>query len=474
MPNRPNRLLVIGLDSASPEFLFDRCLPAMPNLRRILPGAWTAPLRTTDPPISLPAWAVMFTGVDPGTLGMYGFRHRLHHSYSQTYGPAADRLPVPSLWQILSDRGWRSAVIGMPPGYPPPNLNGVYISDFTTPEGALNWTSPPELGTEIVQRHGPYRFDVTFRAAEREQLYRDIVKMTQERFAIAEELYLREPWDVFAVHEVGTDRLHHAYTKYFDPQHPDYKPGNPFEFVLEDYYRVIDRSIGRLLALIDERTIVVLSSDHGSMPMLGGFCINQWLAEKGYLKLTGPVAAGTPIERAPVDWSQTTVWGAGGYYARLFFNVRGREPSGAVDPAQLPELKRKLLEELGRERTPEGRPMATHILAPADLYREVTGDPPDLMVYFDDLRWRSAGTMGYPTNLLHENDIGPDDAVHSRNGVLLVRDPRAPEGGKLPAQDILDVTPTILELLGEPLPAHLQGRPIRIGAARTGTTGRAD
>jgi predicted AlkP superfamily phosphohydrolase/phosphomutase len=459
MDRAKRRLLVVGLDSASAPFLFDRCLPVMPNLRRLMPGSFRGELRTSEPPISLPAWAVMFTGVDPGTLGMYGFRHRLDHSYVKNYGPAANRLPVPTLWQILSQRGYRVAVVGMPPGYPPPAVNGIYISDFLTPGGAKDWSYPPELAADIERRHGPYRFDVTFRASERRQLFDDIVGMTETRFAVAEDLYQRERWDVFGIHEVGTDRLHHAYTKYFDPAHADYVAGNPLEHVLLDYYRVVDRSLGRLLALIDEDTVVAITSDHGSMPMAGCFCINQWLVERGYLVLHGPTSPGLPLEKAPVDWSRTRVWGAGGYYARLFYNIRGREAQGIIDPSALPALRQALLEDLGKIRTPGGGPMVTKVLDPSEVYRTVTGDPPDLMVYFDELRWRSAGTLGHPSLYLRENDTGPDDAVHSMLGVLLLRDPRR-TGHPLPTQDILDVTPTLLALLEEPLPPHLQGRPI--------------
>jgi predicted AlkP superfamily phosphohydrolase/phosphomutase len=432
----------------------------MPNLDRLLRNAVRGPLRTTDPPISVPAWPVMFAGVDPGTLGLYGFRRRVDHSYTKTQGPLSNEIPVPTLWKLLSERGHRVCVIGMPLGYPPPSVNGVYISDFLTPAGATNITHPAELSRELERTYGPYVFDVTFRAEERDQLYRDIVQMTQVRFAIAEDLYLREPWDVFAIHEVGTDRLHHAYTKYFDPNHQAYEPGNRFEHCLLDYYRVVDQGIGRILAHRDERTSVCIVSDHGSMPMRGCFCVNQWLAEKGYLGL-GPVAKpGTPLDAAPVDWFRTRAWGAGGYYARIFFNLRGREREGTVDPADVPALRHQLEADLATLRTPEGQPFPTKVLDPKTVYHEVRGDAPDLMVYFDELRWRSAGTVGHATNFLRENDIGPDDAVHSTEGVFVLAHPAVEGEVELPALDIIDVMPTLLSLLGEALPDYLQGRPM--------------
>ncbi|MGA7922769.1 MAG: alkaline phosphatase family protein, partial [Thermoplasmata archaeon] len=405
----PKRLLIIGLDSAPPDFFFDRVLPQMPNIQRLLRDGVHAPLRTTDPPVSVPAWPVMFTGVDPGTLGFYGFRHRMNHSYTRYYTPTSTLLPVPTLWKLASDRGKRVAVIGMPPGYPPPKVNGLYISDFLTPDGARDYAYPESLRNEIEAKWGTYEFDVVFRADERVQLYDNIRRMTEKRFSIAEELYQRERWDVFAIHEIGVDRIHHAYTKYFDPAHADFQPGNPFEHVAEQYYGFIDQQVGRLLRHVDDETLVVIASDHGSMPMQGCFCINQWLIERGYLTLRQMPKPGTPLEKSDVDWSRTTVWSAGGYYARIFFNLAGREATGIVSPEGLPALKSRLTADLNGIPGPDGKPLGVRVLDPREIYATVRGDPPDLMVYFDELRWRSAGTLGHPSNYLRANDTGPDD-----------------------------------------------------------------
>ncbi len=454
------RLVVIGLDSGSPDYLFAKCRKVMPHLDRLLQRAVRSPLRTTDPPISVPAWPVMFTGVDPGSLGLYGFRHRQDHSYTKTYGPSSTTLPVPTIWKLLSDRGYRICIIGMPLGYPPPAVNGIYISDFLTPANARDFTYPATLADEIERKYGPYTLDVTFRAEERDQLYRDIVRMTQVRFALAEDLYQREPWDIFAIHEIGTDRFHHAYTQYFDPTHTKYQPGNRFEHCLEEYYRVVDQGIGRVLTHVDPDTTVCLVSDHGSMSMAGCFCINQWLAKKGYLAL-GPVARpGTPLDAAPVDWSRTQLWGAGGYYARIFFNVKGREPEGLIEPADVPALRERLIRDLGALRTPDGKPFTVRVLDPGATYHTVRGDPPDLMLYFGELAWRSAGTVGHPSDFLSENDTGPDDAVHATEGVFVLAHRTLAREVELPAQSIIDVTPTLLSLLGEPLPGHMQGKPM--------------
>jgi predicted AlkP superfamily phosphohydrolase/phosphomutase len=457
------RLLIIGLDGVPPELLFDRFRGSLPQLTKLLGESVRAPLRTTDPPISVPAWPVMFSGVDPGSLGFYGFRHRQGNSYTTTYVPTSAQVPVPTFWELAGSAGRRVAVIGIPMGFPPPSINGVYLSDFLTPPGTKAFSHPPGIAAEIEERFGPYPFDVVFRSGAREELFQQIVAMTKTRFDVAEWLYDREPWDVFAVHEIGTDRLHHAFWRHFDPAHPQFIPNSPLAHVALDYYQMLDERIGRLLERIDDRTAVVIASDHGSMPMHGCFCVNQWLASKGYLVLRAPPSPGLPLEKADVDWSRTTAWGSGGYYARIFFNQRGRESQGIVDPSQVPAVRRRLEKDLAGLLGPDGQVLSATVLDPRNLYVEVRGDAPDLIVYFDDLRWRSAGTLGHPSMYLKENDIGPDDAVHSWNGVFVLRDPSDPVERLLAPQAIRDVTPTLLKYLGLPIPPHIQGTPMRTG-----------
>jgi predicted AlkP superfamily phosphohydrolase/phosphomutase len=82
-------------------------------------------------------------------------------------------------------------------------------------------------------------------------------------------------------------------------------------------------------------TAVLVVSDHGAQPLMGGICINEWLMANGYLTLKEPPTEVLCLDQAAVDWSQTQVWGAGGYYARIFLNVQGREPQGICGHGRL-------------------------------------------------------------------------------------------------------------------------------------------
>ncbi len=458
-------VVVLGLDSVPPELLFDRFLPHMPNLRKLLGHATWGPLRTCEPPITVPAWAVFFSGVDPGTLGVYGFRHRRPGTYFDQYTPTPSTLQTAPIWDLLSRRGRKVAVLGMPPGYPPPPVNGVYVSDFLTPDNAPDPVYPASLRAELERVAGaPFVFDVEFRHDQREKLFEELLAMTRQRWAIARDVYRRGPWDLFALHDIGPDRFHHAFWKYFDPTHPSYDPKGPFQGIGERYYAQLDQEIGAFLELVAPESLVLVASDHGSKAMEGCFCINEWLLERGLLSLKGkPTAPGTPLEACTVDWKRTSVWGAGGYYARLFFNVKGREPQGRVKASDVPELESRLRAELSQVRRPDGSPLGVRVTRPKDAYRSVRGDAPDLMAYFGDLAWRSAGTVGHGKLFLSENDTGPDDAVHGWDGVYALADPRRtfPAGGRHgEREDILNVAPTLLRLLGETPPSFMQGKPI--------------
>ncbi len=454
------RILVLGLDSVPPELLFERFRSKMPHIDQLLRVSRWGTLRSCDPPITVPSWAVMFSGMDPGSLGVYGFRHRRAGTYWDTYSPTPQMLRYPMVWEILSRIGRRVAVVGMPPGYPPPRVNGVYVSDFLTPEGAKDICSPSSLAPELLAIADGYTFDVGFRADDRERIGEELFRMTRQRWAVARHLWSKEAWDLFAVHEIGPDRLHHTFWKYFDPTHPRYVDHPKFRQLVEDYYALMDHEIGAFLKVVPDDVVVMILSDHGSQGMVGCFCINEWLIERGYLTLRSTPPAGTPIEKADVDWSKTVAWGAGGYYARIFFNVRGREPEGILPPEELGGTVARLAEEIGEVRRPDGARLGATVRAPYELYREVNGDPPDLMVYFGDLTWRSAGTLGHGRLFLSENDTGPDDSVHSFNGVFAVRDARFPEGQHVAPANGIDVAATILARMGVARPSRMQGTPI--------------
>jgi predicted AlkP superfamily phosphohydrolase/phosphomutase len=112
---------------------------------------------------------VMFTGKNPGKLGIYGFRHRRAGSYTDGYIVNSTHVKQPTVWERLGEKGLRSVIIGMPPGYPAVRMkDGVMVSCFLTPNQEKPFTYPPELKDEILGLNGGrYEFDVVFRTEDR-------------------------------------------------------------------------------------------------------------------------------------------------------------------------------------------------------------------------------------------------------------------------------------------------------------------
>lgn len=457
-----SKVCVLGLDCAPPELVFDRFRADMPNLDRLMRTGVYGPLESTTPPITVPAWMSMMTGKDPGTLGIYGFRNRKDHSYDAMAFANSRMVREETVWDILAKHGRRSILLGVPLTYPPRPVNGLMVCDFLAPNTGVEYTFPPELSAEIRDVVGDYVIDVrNFRTNDKYRLLADIHDMTDKRFKLARHLLTTKAWDFFMVVEMGTDRIHHGFWRYFDRDHPLYIPGNPFEKAIHDYYVAVDRYVGEIVALLPANTLLLVVSDHGAKKMDGGICFNDWLIQEGYLVLKQPPAGPTRFSPDLVDWSGTRAWGDGGYYGRLFLNIEGREPHGIVPANAVESLRTELtskLEALGDE---HGQPIGTQVFRPECIYRTCNNVAPDLIVYFGDLNWRSVGTVGNPSLWTHENDTGPDDANHAQFGIAIASivdafgASGAPTGERREGMSIYDIAPTILEAFGLQPPAGL-------------------
>jgi predicted AlkP superfamily phosphohydrolase/phosphomutase len=454
-------MLVIGLDCAEPSLVFDRWARDLPNLSALArKGAW-GPLEASTPAITVPAWTCMVSSKDPGTLGIYGFRNRSDHSYDKLGIANGNSVHHKRVWDLLGEAGKTSVVIGVPPTYPVKPIQGYLVSCFLTPGVQSSFAYPAELKDEVLGIAPDYDFDVAqFRTDNKDWLHRQILEMTEKRFRLVDHLLTAKPWDFFMVMEIGVDRIHHGFWQFHDPQHFRYTPGNPYENVIHDYYMRIDEKIGEWVKKAGEDTAVLVVSDHGAKRMDGGICVNEWLRQNGFLVLNTEPKPGerTRFEDLDVDWSRTQAWGDGGYYGRIFLNVRGREPKGNVDPADYEAVRDELKAKLIAIPDHQGNDLGTKVFKPNEIYREVNGVAPDLIVYFGDLYWRSVGTLGHGGIYTFENDTGPDDCNHAQFGMAILHDPVQPaHGARLVDAQLMDIAPTILDWMGVPVPEDMQG-----------------
>src|ERR1700747_1579582 len=111
------KICVLGLDCAAPEIIFGD--ERLVNIRRLFAFGVFGRLQSVIPPITVPAWMCMSTSQDPGSLGVYGFRNRVDHSYDGLGIVSSRSIGELAIWDQVAREGKRSAIIGVPPGYPP-------------------------------------------------------------------------------------------------------------------------------------------------------------------------------------------------------------------------------------------------------------------------------------------------------------------------------------------------------------------
>lgn len=468
------KLLVIGLDCAAPALLFGD--ERLANIRRLMDAGCYGRLESVIPPITIPAWRCMVTSQDPGSLGVYGFRNRGDHSYAKLDIVNSKSFKAMTIWDHLAMEGKRSVIIGVPPSFPPPRVNGISVGCFMTPTVEDDYTHPRHIKDEIRELVGEYLVDVKgFRSDDKEWLRDQIFEMSRKQFTVVRHYLQNAEWDYFHFVNIALDRVHHGFWKYMDPAHPDHEPNSPYRDVISDFYLHLDEEIGRVLELLDDDTAVLVVSDHGAQALHGGFCVNEWLVQEKLLALKSYPGEVTPFGKLDVDWGRTKVWSEGGYYARVFFNVKGREPNGVIEPGEYEAFRDEMKAKFEATTGPDGKPLGTLVFKPQEIYQHVRNVAPDLIVHFGALDWRSIGGVGYNGRLhVKENDTGPDDCNHAQFGAFVLAAPNVPALGEIQGARLLDIAPTLIEVGGYEMPESFQGRSIFAGsladAASTGVT----
>jgi predicted AlkP superfamily phosphohydrolase/phosphomutase len=452
------KICVFGLDCAAPEVVFGD--ERLVNLRRLMAAGTYGRLESVIPPITVPAWMCMCTSQDPGSLGVYGFRNRIDHSYDKLGFANSASIKTLAIWDHLGREGKRSIIVGVPPNYPPRRINGISVGCFLTPDSTKNdYIHPAGFKAKINELVGEYPVDVkNFRTDNKAWLKDEIFRMSQKQWQVVHWLLKEQQWDYFHFVDIGLDRMHHGFWNYFDEKHVQFEAGNRYRNAIPEYYLWLDQQIGKALDLVDENTIVLVVSDHGAQRLDGGIAVNEWLIREGLLVLNEYPTVITPFDRLSVNWNKTRVWSEGGYYARVFFNVQGREPNGVIPPGEYESFQEEMKARFEKLLDDKGQPLNSLVFNPKEIYKNVRNIAPDLIVHFGGLLWRSIGSVGHHAIHVQENDTGPDSCNHAQHGVFILKAPNLPANGEYEGALLLDIAPTLLDLAGYEIPESMQGR----------------
>lgn len=489
------RLLVLGLDGASWR-LTQRLVAEgwMPTLGRLMGEGASGPLTSTIPAISSTAWASFMTGRDPGEHGIFGFGVKPLSSYYLKPFTALGGVRGRTLWTLLSDYGQRVAVMNVPVTYPPEQVNGILISGFGTPDHETAFTHPPELSEEVRAHFGSCLQDLEWTEYEKRgmgALLTDARAMTRKRADYALHWLERENWDFFMLVLVSTDRLQHVFWHLLEPGEPLSSEQDYWRRQALDYYTYLDGILAEFVERAANANILVLS-DHGFGHSAASVYLNTWLAQAGYLRWASvkhPVGMKLvqlarklglrashvqPVLRKlgmdeyrqlerfsaqvnQIDWENTKAFSYSP--AGIYLNLRGRERKGSVDPG--PEAKRLWEEMAGRLlalRDPvSGVHLITRVARPEEVYRgSRLPHAPDLVFAEQDSRYVFLPNL-QPTEEMFVRSRWRS-GLHDLEGILIAHGPRVSPGQASQRARLIDLFPTILALLDQPVPEDTDGR----------------
>ncbi|MBN2802203.1 MAG: alkaline phosphatase family protein [Deltaproteobacteria bacterium] len=424
-------LIIIGLDSFSPLLAFDKLKEQMPFLNSMCKKGMCAPMRSTDPPITSPAWISMTSGKRPEELGIYGFNvenknSRLPHIVN------SNSVNTKRIWDYAADINKKSVVVSVPVTYPPvENPNITMVSGFLTPSIDCDYVNPKDLKGELNVLFGDYIIDVdNFRSENKDQILSDLRAYTSQHFDIFRYLIEKESPHFAMITDLGPDRFHHSMLSSIHPNHKSYK----LKKEALQYYSLLDEEIKKTCDLAGPDTLVMVVSDHGVKPLLGAVGANEILIEEGLLVLNDSYPQNaTPLSQLNINWSKSAAFARGGYAGRIFLNLKSRFSDGSVSKKRAPVILDKIRQLFNESLDNNGVTFKNELFTPQELYTsKYLGIPPDLTIYFGNLDYRCAGTVGHGTHFLETNDNGPDDANHDFEGIFVIGNT-----GVIDAKDIL-------------------------------------
>ncbi len=499
-------LVILGLDAGDPGFIqrWARAggLPAIASIMER--GCWG---RTAGPELISEhgVWVSLFSGISRCQHGYYYFRQLKPGTYDleTVSGLDVDAPPFGANWR---GQAKKVAIIDVPDSRPLPGLPGLQLANWATHN---NWdphyfavaSEPPELLQEVRRDFGPQlitleKHESTFK--EDLQIYRRLLNHVEKKGALCRHLLTRDDFNLVVIVFSESHAANHQFWKYCpEVQHGGDMAENELTHAIRNIYQAIDREIGRLLAQLPPESNIFIVSSVGmadDYPTTG--LIEAFFRQLGYqappesndfslrpIDLVRRVVPETwrialsrhlPREkrerlladqfRNGTSWLKTTAFATPASYTSFVrVNLRGREPEGIVEPgAEYEALLDRIKADLKQLVDPQtNEPAVTRVEKTVELFH-CTPHPslPDLFV-----EWKTGRFMQRAVHpkaeLVQQKPDFYRRSDHSSYGFVAAAGPSIHKQGTLGDVHVLDLAPTFLSLLGEPIPERMTGQVLK-------------
>ncbi len=498
-----NKVLVIALDAADPTLALRWAEEGqLPTLRHLTQIGATARLHSIGEVYESSVWPTIVTGCMPGKHGHYSWRRMRPGTYDMCF--AAGRLSRRPFWSLLADppagnRDHRVLLADVPDmkRRADDRITELIGWGQRAPTRRESW--PPDLYEKVVARYGRYprwlNDDMVRRGRRAQRRYlRTLERKLERRQALLRELLAEHPWDLAMVSYSEPHNAGHIFHRYHEPGTWAYDERYAEDFAgsLLDVYRSVDRRLGELIEQVPENTTVAVISGQGFRLNTNGLhLLPRVLTALGYQV---PRTAASPslamkatrtmlpwsvrrwvnarlsqdkregvmqrIWRESTDWARTRAVAEPEFgYSWIRINLRGREPQGTVERgSEYDALCEEIAHELRQLRNVEtGNPAVVDVVRTDSFAAgEHAHELADLHVRWSrdelvrEVSHPRIGTIGENFGDFHWS-------THTDEAFLIAAGPDIQAGATSPTGHITDIAPTLLHLMGAPVPVEMDG-----------------
>jgi len=459
------KIVILGLDGFSPTFI-KKWSDDLPNLTKIQKEGIWGDIKSAIP-LTLPqVWVTTQCGQDPGVHGIWDFTFRDDFSYSENKVIDCEIMNRTNpLYMLLPRRAQKVAIINVPFTWPPPKIPGGYaiFGSIASKEKSI-LTYPNDLKEEISKLVQDEILEAELEPeTSGEHLLKNTYNMDSQSFTLTKYFINDKNCDYVMTTLRGADHMLDLFYKHFGPKSRYHTPDFSYEKTLHSYYIWVDKKIGELRENFNKDVILFICNCFGVQRLEGRINLNEWLIREGYMVLQEYPRELTPFNNLKVNWSKTKCWSPG-YAGKLYLNLKGRESEGIVDSQNYDELIDELIAKIQQDIPNElGKNIDIQTWKRADIYfGPYAKYGPDLFVNFDKGCLGTSELVGHNQKAIYSHNIAPynSNTAHSLYGYFSISGPGIPAEGECKEVSLLNIAPTVLNILKLSIPKRMKGSSI--------------
>lgn len=479
------KVVIIGIDALDP-ILVNRWIDQLSNFKKLKSNGVQMEINSVIPPDSIPAWASIYTGMTPARHKISGSVDYLRKDLKVEVDTSF--LRGKTFWDIAGKEGRKVIVVNPFLAYPVWRVNGIMISGPIDAKGPVQ-TYPESLSKveNIPPMGGIEDFPTKKDLGE---IYKNSKKITEKQAKLGLKLLKKHHWDLYFICFLTLDRVQHFFWRFHDVEDPTYEKNKKFKSAVFDFYKLYDKILGEFLDAVDDDTTLIVLSDHGhGRRSTEFFNVNEFLRRRGYLrpksgkgslplyllekgkgvaarvachfglepllfKLGRYLPKNKEIQRSSmaIDFDESIAY-ASDFAGMTSFGgiIINSEHTKAIG-LDYHKIRQELKRELAKVETSNGKRVVRWIANREDIYPEA-GLYPDVIFRLEDkygINWSLYDSLFSP-NYVHRLVSGG----HKEKAVCFFFN-SPPIATVNPS--IIDVAPTVLEILGVNYPKGFDGK----------------